>query len=229
MKKTLAQKFSVYSAIGVAGGMTFGATSAEADVIVTDVNMFVTQGQPVGIDFDGDMVDEFVFDLRTVGPNAYGTYSNWAAIEGNGPDDQFVNINPSPNAGGPAYGPNNLAAGDIISAGLSFASGDGPLQMAYTSYLPSANFGAFTTASPSGYIGVQFSVNGSTVFGWVEVRVEGDVTAANFDNASIFIGKIGYEDNGGPTQAGIPEPSSVGLLALGAAGLATRRRKNLKD
>ena len=224
MKKSLSQKFGIYSAIGVAGGMTFGSTSAEADIIITDINMSATVGQPLGIDFDGDGNDEFVFDLRPdVGQNAYGSYSNWAAIGGVGTDDLFVSTDPSP-FGGQSYGPNNLMRGDVVSGGLSFA-GDGPLQLAYTNYSSSLNFGAFNTLNPSGYIGVQFDFNGSNVFGWIEVDVIGDVTQANFANAEIFVGRIAFEDDGSPITI-LPEPSSIGLLAMGAAALAWRRRRN---
>ena len=209
--------------------MTFGSTSAEADIIFTPFNETINQGttDTIEIDFDGDTVTEFVFDFRDgVGPNVYSSFSNWAAVAGNDANDLFVNTDPSP-FGGQPYGPNNLAAGSVISAGLSF-QGDGPLQLAYTSYLPTSNFGPFNTTTPTGYVGVQFDFNGSTVFGWIGVTVDGDVSVGD---AAITVTGFAFESNGGPIQAGqtaIPEPSSVGLLALGAAGLASRRRKNKK-
>lgn len=63
------------------------------------------------------------------------------------------------------------------------------------------------------------------------MTVTGDVTDANFGQASIDVNGFAYATSGwtitaGQTTSVIPEPSSVGLLALGAAGLTVRRRKN---
>ena len=226
MKKSLAKKFSVYSAIGLAGGMTFGSTAAEADIIFTEVNGEATLGNPLSVDMDGDGTNEFVFDLFQTA-NGYGTNSNILGVVGNDTNDLFVNTDPSPFSGF-AYGPNNLAQGDVISGGLSFQQGPGAMQLAYSAYLSSLNFGPFNTASASGYIGVQFDLNGSNVFGWFSVEIEGDAT--DLSTARILVNSFAYQDNGSPISAGqgIPEPSSIGLLALGAAGLAARRRKNNK-
>ena len=238
MKKTLAKKFGIYSAIGVAGGLTFGTTAAEADIIFTDFTGSATQGNPLNIDLDGDTVTDFVFDLFVTPPNQYGSLSNWArmtpGVAGNG----FAATVPAPFGGGAAYGPNNLAYGASISGQSFYAGADGgPLQLAYTFYNPGNFYGAFGGLNfpgngASGYIGVQFqSGGGDLVFGWIGVTVTGDVTDANFGQASIDVNGFAYATSGwtitaGQTTSVIPEPSSVGLLALGAAGLTVRRRKN---
>lgn len=228
MKKSLARKFGVYSAIGLAGGMTFGTTSAEADIIFTPFNETINQGSgdDIEIDFDGDGLNEFIFDFRVVGPNGYGSNSYLAALGGVEANDLFVNTDPSPFDGQP-YGPNNLAAGSLISGGLSFQN-DGALQLAYSNYQTMSNFGAFNTVTPDGYVGVQFDFNGTNVFGWIGVSIDGGVSDGN---AAITVNGFAFESSGGPIEAGagiVPEPSAVGLLALGAAGLAARRRKNNK-
>ena len=230
MKNNIAKKFGIYSAIGVAGGVTFAATSAEADIIFADIQETASMNSPASIDIDGDMTIDFVFDLRVTGPNVYGTDENWAAINGNGAN-QWAFIDPSP-AYGQMYGPNNIPYGGSIS-GQDFVGGAGPLQMAYTSYNPGNVYGAFTPGNNSGYVGIEFLTGGGeTVFGWIGVTVNGDVTNADFDNATIEIRGAAYATGGMQITAGqtgaIPEPSSLGLLALGAAGLATRRQKNKK-
>jgi hypothetical protein len=231
MKKSLRRKFGIYSALGVAGGMTFGTTAAEADIIFTDFTGSATSGNPLSIDMDGDAVTDFVFDLAVAGPNVYSSFSNWARMRGlNG--NAFANTAPGPYAGGQAYGPNNLAFGATIS-GQSFYGGanGGPLQLAYTSYATQNIYGAFGGLNfptpATGFVGVQFeSGGGDQVFGWIRVTVEGDVTNAGFADAAITVNGFAYATQGTEILAGqVPEPSSVGLLALGAAGLAFRRKK----
>ena len=231
MKKTTAKKFGVYSAIGVAGGMTFAATSAEADIIFADIQETATQDNPVSLDIDSDGMEDFLSDLRVVGPNVYGTDENWAALEAFGPN-QFAFTIAAPGSNNIQYGPINIREGGTIS-NRSFVGGAGPLQLAYTSYNPGNVFGAFAPPQNSGYVGIEFLTgDGETVFGWIGVSVNGDVTNDNFADAEIEINGAAYATNGKTIVAGqrdaIPEPSSVGLLALGAAGIATRRRKNEK-
>lgn len=228
MRKASSKRFGLYSVLSAAGGMTFGVTAAEADIIFTDFQGSATQGNPLELDIDNDGVVDFVFNLIVNGPNGYGTNDNWAALSpaaGNG----FIAINPSPFGGGVEYGPANLNAGDALIGETFFTGGAGPLQMAYTAYDVGNNFGAF--ASPdnnSGFVGINFtSGGGDSVFGWIRVTVTGDVTNANFNNASIDIDGYAYALTGTNIVVGqIPEPSSLALLALGATGLAFRRKRD---
>ncbi|MGI9516139.1 MAG: PEP-CTERM sorting domain-containing protein, partial [Pirellulaceae bacterium] len=72
-------------------------------------------------------------------------------------------------------------------------------------------------------LGFRFDINGSTHYGWAEV----DITN---NNTELTITRWAYESDADTAihVGAIPEPGSLGLLGLGAAGLLAfrRRRKN---
>ena len=204
-------------AYSVAAGAALAAgQSAEAAIIHTPTNVTLhPYGGFLNIDFDADGTNEFVIRVATNPGNTSQvnvlamTYNATASWRGDADAAPFGN------------GASALDYGDQVMAGTKWGRkimGNGG-NMAW--YYSIGTFGGYFLGTTGKYIGVKFSFNGGTNYGWIQVDVPMDASSATI---------TGYAFNDkadGGIRAGyiVPEAGSLALLALGAADLAAWRRK----
>lgn len=185
-------------------------------------------------DVTGDAVSDFSLQFRN--PQSTGTYGVvWQA-----------NLSPFTSGGTAAilgfqgafipYGANlvaNTVIGATTPAGLSWRNqAQVTLGSIYRSGGVPTPYGGFSAGSSvpagisaaRGYVGLRFTVGGQTRFGWMDIEVRPSTSAAG--SGGIFFFGGAYEDSGASIGAGqIPAPGAVSAMALGAAGLLRRSRR----
>jgi hypothetical protein len=158
--------------------------------------------------------------LSTNGGVYFDFEAPFTAAQGTRPDGW--DVNPYAAVGGRIYVNSNTAVvlTGATAADLAFGT---PITAAALFSGNGFYGGVAIPAGATGLLGFRFTSNNlggpaGTLYGWARLSVgtTGDGNVVDW----------AYEDTGAPIAAGaVPEPSSLGLLAAGAAGLAQWRRR----
>jgi hypothetical protein len=198
-----------------AAGTLVVAQPAQADIIYTPKKINFTSGI-VFIDFDG--VNEFKISNEE---GAFDVNSLWMSANGN--QGKVVVQN-----GGAAA----LSAGVVIGRGDQFRWAGARMVSAALSQSSSLYFRGNWNNVRQDYLGLAFLINGKTHYGWAEFDVstsrqtyvvDAQLLGYAYDtvaNQSLMAGQTKTTD----ATPAVPEPGTLGLLALGALGLGFWRR-----
>lgn len=206
--KTRMDRYGMFAVAGAAAAAAGGAHTADAGIVYSGAQNLDIPGNITGvyIDMDGDAVDDANFYLsapavRWFGPQA--TADAFTALN----DGTYIQ---------------NLNAGDLIdSSGFTTVpTFNGLIGYGY-------GYGeTFNPPNNSGYVGVSILVGGNTHYGWIQLANLTEISDGNGNNGVVV--DWAYNDVAGASiEAGqVPEPGSLALLALGAVGMMTRRKKS---
>lgn len=210
-------RWAAYATAGAATALA-GVNSAEADIhhVVVNQGFAAASGAAVSNSFalDNNAVIKFA---QFRGP--YGSITNTASgaaffrIQGAAVSNQFRGQAPNQYR----Y-VSNLASGVPVSGG-AFINHNG-VAFATLAYGAGVGNSQWKTAG-TGFIGFRFNGGTGIEYGWARLTVSG--TTAN----TFTVVDYAWGDAGTPIATGqtaVPEPGSLGLLALGASGLLAWRR-----
>ena len=243
------QRMKSYVLAAAAAGVTTLALSqcSEAEVVITNKNIPIPACNlalspcSVSLDLNGDGIYDFKISLLST----FSAYGYFAGTE-------FLRVTAHNGGGvmgtaGGSHGPyaSALLRGAKIGASDHFLTGEDTVEDTYFNYhtyytAEKRLYGKWGGNHPNRFLGVKFTISGKTHYGWIRMTVKSSITHP-FTLMSATITEYGYEtiankslsaglastnsaDHQAATMTEPPRRASLGMLALGAEGLALSRR-----
>lgn len=210
----------VFVRYAVAGSAVIGLPLLAPAQTLTPTTISTVAGPTtVAVSFDGGPTD---FTLGV----SYDQQLGSASVYAYGPQTTSF-LGPLPDPPFPGYPTAFTSSGAVFDDAFGTSASSGTLLKAAGNQSYSGNW--YSAQNQTAYLGVLFQDNGVQYLGWADIMAQATVpqvpTAQELSvpaepSASATIESIGYEQVA-------PEPASIALLALGAAGLALlRKRRN---
>jgi hypothetical protein len=221
----MSSKLATYGAAATgAAAVLGGASVAEAGIVYSGAKSITwTEATPFVLDFGdtslndslapGGFVNQFTFKLSVLDPYYYGSAGSWTRVDG------LSGANSPKRLVGTGTGVTLLSAGKIVGpSNYNPDQFESSIQGKFGNNLPNVN----------GYIGVKFNSNTTPLYGWIQYQGTYDPTTETMTSYSVL--GWAYDDTGAAIAAGaVPEPTGLGLLALGALTGASRWRRRREE
>ncbi len=207
----MARRKIAKSALVAAGALAALPTSSPAAIIYSGIrNLSISSSSPVSfdkqieVDVDGDGLEDVGIFLASTLSFAAGS----VGVPGDGSSFYAQRIGP-----GDTVGPID-ASWQLKGALAGVSTGTLPVE------------GPWAPPNQTGTFGFAFDASGDVYYGWARANLEFNLPAGT-STATLI--DWAYEDRRDTAiQAAVPEPSTLTLLALGAAGLAAVRARRKK-
>ncbi len=215
-------KLAAYTLAGAAVLAVPG--TAKADIIYTpDVDVMVTQPGSFAFNLSGPSSADITISAD-LGPSISGPPPDFAnnirAATSSGAQVVMSSVDTSDVAA--------LAFGTLIDPTVSTNWGTGGKMIGYDNGAMLLD-GFWPSDGSSAYLGFYFVASGTPFAGWADIA-----TTANTNTSSFEVLSYAYQNTPNTAIAAgdfgqAPEPSSMALIALGAAGLIALRRRRARN
>jgi hypothetical protein len=231
-KNEFGRKLACFSAVTAGAALAIGTTAADATSIFRPFNVTLTgTNASTYVDINADSVNDFLFGLNA------GTASSFAIQVVADP----LNAVAGTTLNAPTYAGTQTNVARNLPLSFQFISNNLFNKTAtligsfYQGYYGTYTYGNFVGAGQRGHLGVSFDISGNTHFGWIDIEATADLHSLTIhgfafeDDPGVGIG-AGHAQISRPAKD-VPEPGTLSLLAMGAAGLYAmrRRRRKAKD